>query len=624
MDKKLERYVGARPFETENQLIFRGRQADTEGVFRLIQLENLVVLYGKSGTGKSSLLNAGIIPKVKLETELDPIRLRFNAYKEGNTFIEPLESARLTVRGNVPSHTTFLDKLIPDEATLWHDVKEHYIRHKGERGLLLVIDQFEELFTYPPESVNAFQEQLAEALFKTVPQRYWDILQEQFANGKRLLNPEELTLLQNKPALKIVLSIRSDRLHLLNRMDAQLPTILKNLYELDALSDAAARQAIQEPAAMMQMDVFDTPPFLYASATLDYILDFLTHEKNTVSEADDAALTVPVQQKIEATQLQIICNAVEKKAKANNLQMVQVADVGNLEVIIEQYYENQIQSLELSEQLPARRLIEEGLVFEEEERRLSIYEGQIFKTYKIKPDTLRRLVDSHLLRAEPSLSGGYTYELSHDTLVAPVLKAKNKRLEEEKAVEAVKAAQELKSELAEAHRKAEMEKQRRNKATLLSIASFIGLLVAVWFYFDAKNAKLEAENAKTRAELLQKSAEEAQLSAEISKLEAFKSLENANKQKAIADSAKSNADKQRDNAERKTREANAALAKVKIAEAETFIQSAKRLKSLDRPEISLIKQILDEAEHRLEEARQLDPSNPIIEEKQAAINRLKN
>ena len=510
MEKKLERYVGARPFETENQLIFRGRQADTEGVFRLIQLENLVVLYGKSGTGKSSLLNAGIIPKVKLETEFDPIRLRFNAYKEGNAFIEPLETARLSVRGNVPKHDTFLDKLIPNEATLWHDVKEHYIRHNGERGLLLVIDQFEELFTYPAESINAFQEQLAEALFKTVPQRYWDILQAQYAEKKRPLSTDELKLLQNKPALKVVLSIRSDRVHLLNRMDAQLPTILKNLYELDALSEASARQAIQEPAAMLQMDVFETPPFLYAPATLDYILDFLTHEKNTVSEADDAALTVPVAQKIEATQLQIICNAVEKKVKANNLQVVQVADVGNLEVIIEQYYENQIQNFDVSEQLPARRLIEEGLVFEEEERRLSIYEGQIFKTYKVKPDTLRRLVDSHLLRAEPSLSGGYTYELSHDTLVAPVLKAKNKRLEEERAVAAVEADKQLKTELAEANRKAELEKQRRNRATLLGIVSFIGLLVAVWFYLDAKKAKVLTVKALKTATEAREAAKEAQ------------------------------------------------------------------------------------------------------------------
>jgi hypothetical protein len=621
MEKKLERYVGARPFETENQLIFRGRQTDTEGVFRLIQLENLVVLYGKSGTGKSSLLNAGIIPKVKLETELDPIRLRFNAYKEGNTFIEPLETARLSVRGNKASHTTFLDKLIPDEATLWHDVKEHYIRNNGERGLLLVIDQFEELFTYPPESVNAFQEQLAEALFKTVPQRYWDILQAQYAEGKRLLNPDELTLLQNKPALKIVLSIRSDRLHLLNRMDAQLPTILKNLYELDALTDAAARQAIQEPAAMLQMDVFDTPPFLYAEATLEYILDFLTHEKNTVSEADDAALAVPLQQKIEATQLQIICNAVEKKVKARNLQMVQVADVGNLEVIIEQYYEHQIESLDPSEQLPARRLIEEGLVFEEEERRLSIYEGQIFKTYKILPDTLRRLVDSHLLRAEPSLSGGYTYELSHDTLVAPVLKAKNKRLDEEKAIAAVKAAQELKSELAEAHRKADLERRRRTQATLLSIASFIGLLIAVLFYYDARNAKKIAEDAKSHAELMQKSAITAQEKAEKSRKDAEYSLEEVRIMQKIADKAKLNADRQRDNAERKTREANAALAKVKIAEAETFIQSAKRLQTLDP---SLTKQIIEEAERRLAEARLLDPDNPIIADKQAVINHLKN
>ena len=58
MSKLQSRYVGARPFETEQQVIFKGRQADTEAIFRLLQLENLTVLYGQSGTGKSSLLNA--------------------------------------------------------------------------------------------------------------------------------------------------------------------------------------------------------------------------------------------------------------------------------------------------------------------------------------------------------------------------------------------------------------------------------------------------------------------------------------------------------------------------------------------------------------------------------------
>ena len=531
MSKLQSRYVGARPFETDQQLIFKGRQTETEAVFRLVQLENLTVLYGKSGTGKSSLLNAGVIPKIKAETDMLPVRVRFNAYKEGNTFAPPAETARLSVRGGVASIQTFLDKLIAGENTLWHDVKEHFIRHKGQKGLLLVIDQFEELFTYPADQVRAFAEQLAEALFKTVPQRYWDVLETEYAKGKHPISPEELSLLQHKPALKVVLSIRSDRLHLLNRLDEQLPVILKNLYELDALSPDAARQAITEPAAMPKMDWFDSEPFLYDPAAIEHILDFLTLEASEVAVrsdgvtdshpvatnqsqvSDGVAWSHPVAtsearalQKIEATQLQIILAEIEKRAQTRRLRMVQVADLGDLGSIIEQYYSNQILLLDPAEQLPARRFIEEGLVFEEEERRLSIYEGQIFKTYKIKPDTLRKLVDAHLLRAEPSLSGGYTYELSHDTLVAPVLKAKKARLEEERREEEARLARIREEELEQARSEALVEKNRRKRAAFLAwmaglfaVVAFAAAIFALQKTRAAQAATREAETALRQA-----------------------------------------------------------------------------------------------------------------------------
>ncbi|MBK8921691.1 MAG: hypothetical protein IPM81_09280 [Saprospirales bacterium] len=499
------RYVGARPFETDQQLIFKGRQTDTEALFRLVQLESLVVLYGKSGTGKSSLLNAAVIPKLKAETDLLPVRIRFNAYREGEAFMAPIETTRLSVRGGAAGHITFLDKLIPGEASLWHDVKEHYILHGGEKGLLLVMDQFEELFTYPAEQIHTFQEQLSEALFKTVPQRYWDVLEAGYAAGKRPLEPAELKLFQSKPALKVVLSIRSDRLHLLNRLDEHLPVILKNLYELDALSPESARQAIEEPAAMPRMEVFDTEPFLYAPAAIEHILDFLTHERQSVSEAEDETLP-PAPQKIEATQLQIICREVEKRVQAYQLRMVQVSDVGDLDAIIEQYYDNQIRSLDPDEQLPARRLIEEGLVFEEEERRLSLFEGLIFKTYGIKPDTLRKLVDAHLLRAEPSLSGGYTYELSHDTLVAPVLKAKNLRLDAERREAELRKRADDEAKLEAARAEAAREKQKRRRATVLAwVAAFTAVLslVTAWWAWEktqeATQATKEANAALTTA-----------------------------------------------------------------------------------------------------------------------------
>ncbi len=530
MSKLQSRYVGARPFETDQQLIFKGRQTETEAVFRLVQLENLTVLYGKSGTGKSSLLNAGVIPKIKAETDMLPVRVRFNAYKEGNTFAPPAETARLSVRGGVASIQTFLDKLIAGENTLWHDVKEHFIRHKGQKGLLLVIDQFEELFTYPADQVRAFAEQLAEALFKTVPQRYWDVLETEYAQGKHPISPEELSLLQHKPALKVVLSIRSDRLHLLNRLDEQLPVILKNLYELDALHPDSARQAITEPAAMPKMDWFDSEPFLYEPAAIEHILDFLTLEAGEAAPQSDGVTdshpvttqetTLPSQvvtdshpvtdtrqlQKIEATQLQIILAEIEKRAQTRRLRMVQVADLGDLGGIIEQYYSNQILLLDPAEQMPARRFIEEGLVFEEEERRLSIYEGQIFKTYKIQPDTLRKLVDAHLLRAEPSLSGGYTYELSHDTLVAPVLKAKKARLEEERREEEARLARLREEELEQARSEALVEKNRRKRAAFLAwmaglfaVVAFAAAIFALQKTRAAQAATREAETALRQA-----------------------------------------------------------------------------------------------------------------------------
>ena len=54
------RYLGVQPFKTSDKHIFFGRDEDIENLHDFIILEKLIVLFGKSGYGKSSLLNAGI------------------------------------------------------------------------------------------------------------------------------------------------------------------------------------------------------------------------------------------------------------------------------------------------------------------------------------------------------------------------------------------------------------------------------------------------------------------------------------------------------------------------------------------------------------------------------------
>jgi hypothetical protein len=266
--------------------------------------------------------------------------------------------------------------------------------------------------------------------------------------------------------------------------------------------------------------------------------------------------------------LQIVCNSIEMKVATQSLPIIGPADVGDLEAIIENYYIEKIGSIgNEAEQLAARRLVEDGLVYEEEERRLSLYEGLILKSYGVSSVTLRKLVDSHLLRAEPSLQGGYTYELSHDILVALVLKAKAKRKEGERAEAEREAAQKQAAELeslrhkAEAERlkaeeeralreKAEVNEQRaRQRTRLAGIVSFIAVALAVWGWWSTIQARIAREEATLMAN-----------EAQTQRTEALK-------QKAEAESAKLVADSNAHIAKQKTLEAEALAAEAKWQEA---------------------------------------------------------
>ena len=63
------------PETCSNPLKFCGRNNDSYDVAELIDDNILITLYGKSGVGKTSLLNAGVFPRLRSEGYL-PISIR--------------------------------------------------------------------------------------------------------------------------------------------------------------------------------------------------------------------------------------------------------------------------------------------------------------------------------------------------------------------------------------------------------------------------------------------------------------------------------------------------------------------------------------------------------------------
>jgi hypothetical protein len=60
-------YVGPRPFELHERQLFFGRDWEAEELVALIVAHPVVLFYAQSGAGKSSLLNARIVPKLEAE-----------------------------------------------------------------------------------------------------------------------------------------------------------------------------------------------------------------------------------------------------------------------------------------------------------------------------------------------------------------------------------------------------------------------------------------------------------------------------------------------------------------------------------------------------------------------------
>lgn len=466
--EKIYRYPGLKPFSLTERNIFFGRKEDTRRLHQQIQVENQVVLYARSGLGKSSLLNAGVIPSLMDVGNFAAIRVRFGAYNQQNSasLVEQVYE-HIAEQHPVPE---FLTKVGAATDSLWHAAKRTEVASPEIDTFVLVFDQFEEVFTYPKSEIDRFKKELADLVHNVIPRTFRTHMEAEMAGNKQFLSDEEIRQIYDPLNIKAVYAIRSDKLSLMDQLKDVMPEILSRTYELSALNRGQSEDAILNPA-YQKGDHFASPRFDFKDEAIDAILDFLT--KSGDSE-------------VESFQLQVICQYAESLVIDQEKKSISREDLGEISDIFENYYENLISQLPTEhERGQARRFIEEGLILEEDEIRLSLHEGQIQRDFQMPADLLQKLVNTRLVRREPSPRGGFIYELSHDTLIAPILKSRNRRLQEDRealqSLDAKKAKRRLIGAVA--------------TLVVVTIAGFGALFFGMW----AWNQKVAADVLKDRA-----------------------------------------------------------------------------------------------------------------------------
>lgn len=288
---KKDRYPGLNPFKQEDEDIFFGRSLEILDLYAQIKANPLVVLFGKSGIGKSSLINAGLIPN--LESELyQAIRVRLQSTEE-----RPIDTLRNELTGFLDSD--LLNRRINAEQStngLWEFFRA--CNFGGEwpdvKTPLILFDQFEEFFEHSEEIQRELILELADLLSERLPKRIQSSL-------RAIPFPERTTedLAWHSPfEVKVLFAIRSDRLSLLDDLKEEIPLILHNRFHLRPFNREQARLAILEPA-QLEDEQFTTPVFTYNPQTLENILNYLSNDKG----------------EIESFQLQLLCQHIEKQVK---------------------------------------------------------------------------------------------------------------------------------------------------------------------------------------------------------------------------------------------------------------------------------------------------------------------
>lgn len=167
------------PAKSERKLKFCGRDNDIYDVTRLIDDNLLLILYGKSGIGKTSLLNAGVFPELRKEQYL-PVSIRLGTLEADSSYqeaiISAIENAIKEVQG---SYTVFnvveeqTDNHQPD--LLWNYFARHRFANAEGQPLfpVVVLDQFEEVLRNTSlehvEKAQTLLNQLNISLMKVTP-----------------------------------------------------------------------------------------------------------------------------------------------------------------------------------------------------------------------------------------------------------------------------------------------------------------------------------------------------------------------------------------------------------------------------------------------------------------------
>ncbi len=469
-------WLGLASFTEETRGYFYGREEEIAELARRVRRKLLTILFGQSGLGKTSILRAGLVPRLRPDGYC-PVYVRIDYSREAP---EPSEQIKQAIFRETQASGQWTQAGVAAEGeSLWEFLhhRDDVLRDANGRTLipLIIFDQFEEIFTlaqgdaFGRERAARFVEDLADLVENRAPA----------ALEARIEADDEAAAKFDfaRADYRILIALREDYLANLEGLKAAMPSITQNRMRLARMTGAQALTAVMKPGGR-----------LVSQEVAEAIVRFVAGG----SELANA--------EVEPSLLSLICRELNNARIAQGRGEIS-ADLlaGSRDTILTEFYERA-----LADQPPGVRIAIEDNLLTESGYRESLAEERLLKAFAAAgaaPGTLATLVDRRLLRIEERLDVRRV-ELTHDVLCGVVMASRDLRL--------ARTAQE------EAERKlaAQRERERATRAALVrarkiaaacAVLAVVAIGASIFGYFATRRA----QQAEARADETRKLAETA-------------------------------------------------------------------------------------------------------------------
>lgn len=293
-------------YTKDDKDIFFGRDDETEQLFQMLTQSDIVLVYGASGTGKTSLIQCGLSKKID-DYDWMPFYIRRGANL--NT------SIKNTLQKNVPeskvSVRNFLDDLFEEEQTEQQSGSEvlqllQKIYMSQFKPLYLIFDQFEELFILGnKDEQNEFLKIIKEILDAEQP-------------------------------IKLIFSIREEYLGHLYDFEKAVPELLRKKIRVEAMHREKVQEIVKGVTEYKQSNI---------SIADNEIENFTLNVFEKIKGKKELTIQLPYLQ-VFLDKLYLNITNDKERQKDALFTISELEKLGNIDDVLSEFLEEQVQGIQ--------------------------------------------------------------------------------------------------------------------------------------------------------------------------------------------------------------------------------------------------------------------------------------